>query len=138
MSNFKVQGYLLEAPLDVLHSASQEWLQEIEFYKDEIAFFYNLLRQKSKADPSALKTDKAHDIERHLIHISVHTVNELEREVNSHERFLARIIEKPEPDQQLYRNQHHILAAKVNSFKKEFIDLKKQVFELSKSTSIPV
>ena len=31
--------YLLEADLVILHEESQEWLNDISFWRDEIAFF---------------------------------------------------------------------------------------------------
>lgn len=127
--------YLLNAPVEVLHETSQEWLQEMEFYKDEVAFFYHLLRQKSKQDAKVLKTKEAHDIERHIIHVSVDTVNEMEKDIRLHEKFLTHILKNPETDQQFYRDQHQELSNKINAFRKEFHQLKKEVFQLSKENS---
>ena len=41
---------LLGAGLDVLHQESQEWLDTIDFWKDETRFFANLLQKKVTKD----------------------------------------------------------------------------------------
>ncbi|MBA3706528.1 MAG: hypothetical protein H0W84_11715 [Bacteroidetes bacterium] len=38
--------YLLDAGLEILHEQSIEWLNDIEFWHDEIAFFYSLVIKK--------------------------------------------------------------------------------------------
>jgi len=124
--------FILDAPLQVLHNASTEWLRDIEFWKDEVAFFYTLLRRKAQLDKAALRTEEAKQVEKHLIHVSVNSLDALQRDTLSHERFLARILEKPELDENLYRDQHHKLAARINAFAEEFRTMKKKIFEISK------
>ena len=58
------KDFLLEAPLEILHSESLEWLEEVEFWKDESAFFYALILEKTKLNPSAFNTKEAKDIEK--------------------------------------------------------------------------
>ena len=42
--------YLLGAGLDVLHFESREWLDTIDFWKDEIRFFNDLLKHKEASE----------------------------------------------------------------------------------------
>ena len=39
-------AYLLEAGLEVFHGQSNEWLNEIAFWKDESAFLFTLIVKK--------------------------------------------------------------------------------------------
>lgn len=120
-------SFLLEAPLEVLHEESLEWLEEIEFWKDETAFFYSLIIKRTKNSP-LLKTKQFKDIERHLIYISAEKLDDLKLEVKQHEKFLKRIIEDIRLDEQLYRSRHKQIAKKLNSFEKEFKDMKRKIF----------
>src|SRR3954465_14007088 len=97
-------GFLLEAPLEILHSESIEWLEEIEFWKDEAAFFYALIIEKTKKNPSAFQTKESKDVESHLVYISAEKIDDLKLELKEHERFLARLVEDHKLNDQLYRS----------------------------------
>lgn len=43
---------LLGAGLDVLHFESREWMDTIDFWKDEVRFFEDLLKKKESIDES--------------------------------------------------------------------------------------
>jgi hypothetical protein len=126
--------YLLEAPFEVLHEESMEWLEEIEFWKDEAAFFYTLIMDRTKTAP-LLKTKQAKEVERHLIYVSAERLDDLKIEVQSHEKFLSRIMDDPHLDEQLYRNRHKVIAKKFHDFEKEFRLMKKKIFILAKKRS---
>lgn len=123
--------FLLEAPLEVLHSQSLEWLEEIEFWKDEAAFFYTLIIEKTKQNPSVFKTKESKDMEKHLIYVSAEKIEDLKMEVVSHERFLSRIMDDPKLDEQLYRARHKAIATKILAFEREFKEMKRKVFLIS-------
>ena len=123
-------NYLLEAPLEILHEESLEWLEEVEFWKDETAFFYKLIIQKSKERTPLLKTKQAKEAERHLIYISAEKLDDLKIEVDAHEKFLSRIINSKKLDEGLYRSRHKAIAKKFQDFEKEFCDMKKKIFQL--------
>ena len=128
--------YLLEAPLEILHSESLEWLDEIEFWKDESAFFYALIIGKTKENPAAFEAKDAKDIERHLIYVSAEKLDDFKMEVLGHEKFLARLLESARMNEQLYRERHKIIAEKMHGFEKEFKEMKRKVFLLAeKATS---
>jgi hypothetical protein len=121
-------AFLLEAPLEVLHAESLEWLEEIEFWKDESAFFYALIIGKTKQNPLVFTTKESKDIEKHLIYVSAEKLDDLKMEVQAHERFLARIMDNIKLDEQLYRIRHKAVTEKMHAFEKEFKEMKKKVF----------
>ena len=123
--------FLLEAPFEVLHEESVEWLDEIKFWKDECAFFYALIIGKTKESP-LLKTKPAKEVERHLIYISVERLDDIRMEVESHEKFLSRIIDSKRIDEQLYRKRHKAISGKFRAFEKEYKEMKKKIFALAK------
>jgi hypothetical protein len=104
--------FLLEAPLQVLHSQSLEWLEETEFWKDEVAFFYALIIEKTKQNPAAFTSKESKEVERHLIYVSSEKIDDLKMEVQAHEQFLARLIDNPKLDEQAYRLRHKTITEK--------------------------
>jgi hypothetical protein len=127
--------FLLEAPLEVLHSESLEWLEEVEFWKDEAAFFYALIIEKTKQNPSLSATKELKNVEKHLIYVSSEKIDDLKMEVQGHERFLAKLIDNPKLNDQLYRSRHKIITEKIHAFKKEFKEMKKKVFLLAEKAN---
>ena len=125
-------SFLLEAPLEVLHSESLEWLQEIEFWKDESAFFYVLIIGRTKKNTPAFNTKNAKDVERHLVYVSAEKLDDLIMEVKAHERLLAGLMDSLRPDEQLYRSRHRRITAKIHAFENEFKEMKIKIFSLAK------
>lgn len=128
--------YLLEAPLEILHSESLDWLEEIEFWKDESAFFYALIIGKTKENPPVFETKEAKDIERHLVYVSAEKLDDFKMEVQGHEKFLARLLESARMNEQLYRDRHKVIAEKMHGFEKEFKEMKKKVFLLAEKATV--
>src|ERR1035438_9457025 len=98
--------YLLEAGLEVLHQQTNEWRSDLQFWKEEIPFFLNLVeRDKNQQIP---KTSKAsmEKIEGELLQIITEEIDQLNLEVDLHEYFLCKMMETPEKDQQDYREKH--------------------------------
>ncbi|HEY4798962.1 MAG TPA: hypothetical protein VII99_07795 [Bacteroidia bacterium] len=126
--------YLLEAPLEVLHEESIEWTEEINFWKDEVAFFYSLFIKTPKNTP-LLETKEAKNIEQHMIYIAAEKLDDLKLEVQSHERFLNRIINNTKIDEQLYRSRHNAIKVKFLDFRIEYKNMKKKIFDLIKNNS---
>ena len=81
--------FLLEAPLEILHEESMEWLEEIEFWKDETAFFYTLMIKKSDKQPP---TKSLLTIRNHIMYLSSEKIDDLKLEIQTHERYLARML----------------------------------------------
>jgi abortive infection bacteriophage resistance protein len=124
------ETWLLEAPIEVLHRESAEWLEEIEFMKDEAAFFYGLIIRRLKTPYDPLNAEELKSIENHLIFISTNMLAMLQDSVVKHERFLTKMMEEAKQDEQSYRQRHLTLAKKIHDFEQEYKDLKRKIFAL--------
>lgn len=121
--------FLLEAPLEILHEESLEWLEEIEFWKDETAFFYTLMIKKSDKQPP---TKSLLGIQNHIIYLSAEKIDDLKLEIQTHEKFLAGILKSKRQDEEAYRIKHKAIAKKIRDFENEMKEMKKKVFALVK------
>lgn len=121
--------YLLDVDLEMLHEQSNEWMSEIAFFRDEAAFFYALILQKTfKSVPiSAKKSIKR--IEKELVSITVDELDILQKKVEQHEKFLSNLLITESHEEETYRKKHHALAQEFVQFEKRFKALKKDVFQ---------
>jgi hypothetical protein len=124
-------AFLLEAPLEVLHEESMEWLEEIEFWKDEAAFFYSLILKSAQSLPLS-KSKEAKEIESQLVYLSSERLDDLMLEVKVHEKFLANMIGNVRLDEQGYRSRHKEIVSKLTGLENEFRSLKREIFALIK------
>jgi len=123
-------NYLLEAPIEILHSQSLEWLEEIAFWNVEVEFFYKLLRQAADKHLPSMSTPQAFSVERHLINVSAQKLDELKMEAVNHEQSLADRMESIYPDESVYRSTHRVLSEKFHEFEQEFKEMKMAIFRL--------
>lgn len=127
-------NYLAEAGLDVLHTQTSEWLSEITFWRDEIAFYYSFMLdktnqwvpEKSKADLDAIEDE--------IISLSGGDLEDLQKMVIEHERFLNDLLDNHPENEHAYRIKHQQLAVRITQFEKRFQYLKKAVFRLFKNS----
>jgi hypothetical protein len=124
--------YLLEAGLEVLHAQSYEWLNEVAFWKDEAAFFYTLIVNKTLKYVPLNAKSSIEKIEKELISITGGDLDALQKEVEQHEVFLNDILESTYLREENYRKRHEQLTFKFQQFEKRFKDLKNEVFKLVK------
>lgn len=125
-------NFLLEAPLEILHEESLEWLEEIEFWKDEVAFFYKLMITKGERKPP---TKNLLSIQNQIIYFSSEKLDDLKLEIQTHERFLARMLKSVRQDENVYRSRHRALSKKISDTEKQFKEIKKKIFLLAKKIS---
>ncbi|MGK7388976.1 MAG: hypothetical protein ACNS60_01440 [Candidatus Cyclobacteriaceae bacterium M2_1C_046] len=118
-------AYLLNVSLESLHTESLEWLNEIEFLKDELAFFYKLIYIKEfKHD---LPVDAVTNIENQLVYINNDKLKKLKKDLLYHEKVLAQLYKlNPAPEEENYRTKHkhlwnemHQLSGLVKKMKKD-------------------
>lgn len=122
--------YLLEAGLEVLHAQSNEWLNEIAFWKDESAFLYTLIVKKTlKSVPVAAKKS-IEKIEQELIDITGGELDQLQKDVEHHHTFLNDLLESKYLPESNYRSEHEQLTIKFRKFEKRFKGLKSEIFDL--------
>ena len=121
---------LLGAGLDVLHFESQEWINTIDFWKDEVRFFEHLLKQKESKKESqqdySIMLKKLDQIHRDLF-------EDIEEDIIEHEQFLSRL-ENGESGlaDASYRDKHKSLTHRMDTFREDFKAFKKIVFEYVK------
>lgn len=130
ISNPKV-SLLLGASLNVLHFESKEWLDTVNFWKDEVKFFDNLLKKKTAKNESEQEYGKTLE---NLDKIHANLFKYLENDIIAHEKLLS-ILEKGEKglSDSVYREKHSHLLARMESFKTEFNQFKKVVFDYVKN-----
>ncbi len=123
---------LLNVGLEVLHEQSYEWLNEIDFWKDEISFFYSLMVKKTLRSVPINAKGKIEYIENELISMSSGALKELQLKVEEHEHFLNHLLQSNHEDEATYREKHHLLEQEFIKFKKRFKTLNKDILGLLK------
>jgi len=126
-------SYLLEASNDTLHAESLEWLKEIDFWKDEMTFFYKLMHTKKAF--AGFPTEELAFIDKELIRINSDKLDKLRKDVQDHEQLLAAIIKSPTIiDQERYSETHRNLLREIFAVAELIKDFKRTVFSFSKKS----
>jgi hypothetical protein len=120
--------YYLNTSLDVLHRESIEWLNELEFWMDEIIFFYKLIQDNTHEYlfPAA----EIAEAQKQLIEIHSDKLEKLRKELVRHERVLGNILRSTSTDDQDYRIAHNELFTKLIILQKDIREFKQKVFRL--------
>ena len=123
--------FLLGASLNILHQESKEWMDAIEFWKDETKFFDSLLHKKKPEDE-----DK--ELHAQLIvslkNVSLDLLEELEDDVKEHEKLLARLMKESKGISDWeYRESHRKLKKRFDKINEDFNSFKKLIFPYVKS-----
>lgn len=124
--------HLLNAGIEVLHSQSNEWLSEIAFWRDEVAFYYSLIIEKAMISVPINAKEELKEIEKELVKITSGELNDLQNSVNQHEKLLSDLLENNSEDEEDYREKHRLLEMKFSEMERRFKTLKKEIFELVK------
>jgi hypothetical protein len=119
--------YLLDASLESLHQESQEWLKEIAFWSDELAFFYRLVQEKEAK--RSFPSDELARIEKELVRLSAEQLEKVNAGVLSHEKLLSVVTRSHSiNEERVYREAHRRLLmevfklyADIRAFKKSVI-----------------
>ena len=118
---------LLGAGLDVLHFESREWVAKIDFWRDEVQFFENLLKKKKSED--SIKQNYTSLLE-NLDKIHGDLFQDLGESIKEHEELLASLDKKSKGlSDSTYREKHRKLTARMKSFENDFKTFKKVVFD---------
>ena len=125
ISNPKEQ-FLLGAGLDVLHFESREWLNTIDFWKDEVRFFEDLLKRKETSNKNKP------EYENMLVNLNkIHSdlFDDLEDSIVKHEHLLSNIeLSKDGLSDDSYREKHLRIHSEIETFTKDFKAFKRVVF----------
>ncbi len=125
----RTSGPLLGIGLDQLHRESQEWIDSVEFWKDELHFLDVILRKKIIDSTDQIFTELLGNMGKVHYHLFTYLI----KDIYSHEKLLARLVkgEKGLADAD-YRNAHKELKGKMDLFAKDFKEFKKMVFGYAK------
>jgi len=121
--------YLLNASLGSLHEESNSWLEEINFWQSETAFFFKLLnkRMPMKDFPS----EKLSLLERGLVDIQTLWLDKSKKEVLNHERTLAALLQNQfSSDEEEFRMEHQRLREMIYNVQDMIKRFKNDVFAL--------
>lgn len=119
--------YLLDASLESLHAESREWLSDIDFWNEEMSFFYKLVHLREPHHLSFPSADLA-GLEKELIRIAA-DLSEVKSAIEGHERTLRAVIQNTSlSEEQDYRERHRSLDMKVRRTHGLIRRFKKQVF----------
>jgi hypothetical protein len=128
--------YLLDASLEFLHKESEEWLNTVSFWRDEMAFYYILIaRNIPKEIPVKSKELKA-GIEDEITKIDTGELDYIQNSIEQHEWFLGRLLDSENIDEHLYRERHEELLLQIQKFENRIKRLKKDIFSLERSLVI--
>ena len=120
-------SYLLQADLASLHKESQSWLSEIEFWEDELAFFYTLLH--SKLSRQAYPTEEIASLDKRLVSINSDMLGTIKEQALNHERFLALVMQTTSMQEESnYRDVHQQLRVKMIDVHAAIKNFKKEVY----------
>ena len=121
---------LLGTGLYDLHIESQEWLETIAFWKDEIRFFTNLLQEKETKERAKSELGV---ILKGLDKIHSDLFDYMSEDIMRHETLLARLQKGERGLADIdYRNQHDKVKKTMAKFESEFRDFKKLVFDYAR------
>ncbi|CAM1359582.1 conserved hypothetical protein [Tenacibaculum litoreum] len=119
-----------------MHLMSKQWLSELSFLKDEQLFFEDLIRKyifELIAPEQFKKTTKIVE----SLSNSRKKTEELTKIVEAHERGLEVMVDGVDQviEEEVYKNEHRRLIAKVSKFLNEYQDLKQTLFTTVKKIS---
>lgn len=126
ITNLKSE-HLQDASLEELHRQGREWLSELEFWIDEMSFYYKLLHMR---EPRIFfPTSGLAELEKALVTLTSDYLSKLKIDVENHERILATMIRNislGEEDE--YRAKHKVLLDEVLRLQERIREFKKSVF----------
>lgn len=120
-------NYLLDVPIDALHADSIKWLKEIDFWKQEMSFFYKLLHTKHLLP--GFPSEQLASIDQEIIRINTDQLDKYRKDIHEHEQSLAGLVMSPTLQQkEALVLAHQRLLLEMFSLSTAITDLKKTVF----------
>lgn len=126
LTNSKTE-YLLDVPLEALHAETLAWLKELDFWADEMSFFYKLLHHNKFSNP--VPSEQVADIDKELIKLNGEALDRIRVDVAGHERMLASLFNPPSvADERAYRENHRKLSVDMYILHDEIRKVKRNIF----------
>lgn len=121
--------FLLERSIDDLCHTSKEWLAEINFWKTELAFFQKILEvsaPKLKNSEEKMELDHLQNL---ILFYNGELLDKYRQDVKRHVKYLAELQNKPDHDDETFREAHLKYHDQVTSFARRFKEFKTELFE---------
>ena len=114
---------------DEMHFSSVQWQSELNFYKDELRFFEDMLKEYTMPIIESNLFSRIQDLITELS-ASEKELKQLQEQVNDHTNRLERLVENvDEPGEgRTYRQEHKNILQLMNDFTKKYKQLKKDIF----------
>ncbi|TAI48426.1 hypothetical protein [Flagellimonas allohymeniacidonis] len=134
MNNSGIQShtlYLEKAGVEELYASSKEWKSDLDFFREDLQFLRNLMRsyfiwivEKGNADDIRILNDGLNGLTRKC--------RCLIKKVDKHMESLVQVFEASYSEYfQRLSEEHSQLAVEVENLKKEFREVKKDVFVIA-------
>ncbi len=119
---------------DQMHEASKEWLSELKFIKDEHLFFEDLIKSYTLQLISPEKFSNNKEII-DALNRSQKKNNFFIEAVKIHENELKIMVDGINQlrEEEAYKKEHRGLIIEISEFKKNYISLKMQLFDILKT-----
>jgi len=119
--------YLLDVPLEALHTETLAWLKQLDFWADEMSFFYKLLHHNKFSND--FPSEQVADMDKELVRLNAERLDRLKVGVANHERMLASLFNPPSvADEQAYRENHRRLNADMYILHEGIRQFKQRIF----------
>ena len=124
--------FLLEVSMEDLHKDVAIWLSDIKFWKVELSFFQKLLEKITVKTSSIEDKQKISHFQNLILYYRGEVLDQLKRDVHTHEVYLKSILEKDEAvNDQYYRETHQKLAGQLQSFEQAMKSYKSDLFKFA-------
>ncbi|HOX84199.1 MAG TPA: hypothetical protein PLJ60_21375 [Chryseolinea sp.] len=121
----------LDESLESMHAESEEWLKEIDFWRDEIIFFNRLMYKHKQETKRDIPTQELAAIERDMIFINRDKLDLLRNDAYHHEQMLSSILQSVSfHDEELCRRKHRELLRDISSMHLLIRNFKSKVFSI--------
>lgn len=122
-------NFSIQASLDELHRDSVAWKSEIEFWQDEVNFFYKLIRKRGIKE--AFPSEEIAEIEKNLISLSAEKLVNAKERIARHERQLVMALNSSSfSNGQAYWETHKALSTEMANLYSDMKSYKQNLFQV--------
>lgn len=114
---------------DEMHFSSLQWQSELKFFSDEQRFFEDMLKEYTMPIIESNLFTRIQELIKKLS-TSEKNLKQLLEQVNDHTNRLERLVENVDEPREgrTYRQEHKNILELINDFKKNYKQLKKDIF----------
>ncbi|MDN5201795.1 hypothetical protein QQ008_10490 [Fulvivirgaceae bacterium BMA10] len=121
--------FLKERNLEDLHYSSKQWLFNIDFWRQELNFFQNLLDTQAKHVTTVDQKKQIDHFQNLIIYYQGELLDEFHQKVRRHEKRLKNLlINNESPTDLSYRENHNLLFDQIISFDNQFKKYKLELY----------